>query len=187
MTPKRYSVKFFIENPAAVHLPAFIPIFHRWIQTRAVEGLLIDVADYKHVHNGPGILLIGYEGDYALDTNGGRPGLRYIRKRETPASLEDGLREAFRLARNACQTLENDLALGGEIHFNPAEIELTFLDRLNTPNTPETFHALQSTISNALSAHFPDGNFTLEPDFSDPRRPLIIRINTIPESLTLAS
>jgi hypothetical protein len=181
MHPKRYSVKIFIQNPAAVHLPALIPIFQRWIQTHAIEGLLIDLADYKHVHHGPGVILIGYEGDYALDTADGRPGLRYTRKRELPASLKEGLRETFRLALAASRALENDPALDESLSFHPGEIELAFLDRLNTPNTPETFQALQPAITRALSDHFPDGTFTLEPDFFDSRRPLTVRITAIPE------
>ena len=82
MISQRISVKFFVSEPDAVHLPAFIPVFHRWIQDHAVEGLLIDVADYKHVPEGPGILLIGHEGDYSIDMAKGRPGLLYSRKRE---------------------------------------------------------------------------------------------------------
>ena len=184
MNPQRFSIKFFIENPNAIYLPAFIPIFQRWIQTHAVEGLLVDVADYKHVHNGPGIILIGYEGDYALETMDGRPGLRYTRKRELPISLEEGLRETFRLAFAASRVLENDPSLDEPLTFHSGEIELTFLDRLNAPNTPESFEALHPTITRALSNYFPDGTFTLEPNFSDPRRPLTIRITTTPESVS---
>ena len=44
---------------------AFVPVFHDWIRRGAVEGLLIDVARYGHVHHGPGIMLVGHEGDYA--------------------------------------------------------------------------------------------------------------------------
>ena len=176
MNPKRYSVKFFIKNPAAVHLPSFIPVFQRWIQNHTIEGLLIDVADYKHVQNGPGILLIGYEGDYALDSARGRPGLRYVRKRELPASLEEGLRETIRLTLAASQALERDPTLRGQITFHPGEVELTFLDQLNTPNRPETFDSVKGDITRALGEHYPDQEFSLAPDYSDPRRPLTVQI-----------
>ena len=84
--PQRIKVKYFVQEPAAVDLPAFIPVFHHWIQEHRVEGLLIDVADYKHMQNGPGIVLIGHEADYALDLAGGRPGLIYDRKRQWEAA-----------------------------------------------------------------------------------------------------
>ena len=41
-------------------------MFHRWIQTRAVDGLLIDVADYTHLKDGPQVLLAGHEGNYSM-------------------------------------------------------------------------------------------------------------------------
>ncbi len=55
MLPKRISIKLFARNPQVVKPEAFVPVFQRWIQQHAVEGLLIDVADYKHVPDGPGI------------------------------------------------------------------------------------------------------------------------------------
>lgn len=71
--PKRLSVKLFANNPKVVEAKAFGPIFQGWIQRNAIENeLLIDVVDYKHVHHGPGIILIGYEGDYAYDSIDGR-------------------------------------------------------------------------------------------------------------------
>ena len=59
-------------------LPAreLVPVFHRWIQTGAVPGhLLIDVADYDHVPEGPGILLVAHEGNLGMDLIGGTLGL----------------------------------------------------------------------------------------------------------------
>ena len=68
MLAQQLSVKIFAHDPAAVQPAAFIPIFHRWIQeSRLADRLLIDVADYRHVANGPGVLLIGHEAHYALD------------------------------------------------------------------------------------------------------------------------
>ena len=46
---RKLAVKFFAEDPGAVQLKEFIPVLHRWIQERRVEGTLIDVADYSHL------------------------------------------------------------------------------------------------------------------------------------------
>src|SRR5205807_2486817 len=67
-------------------LDPVIPIFHSWIQNQPFGELLIDVADYRHVHHGPGIVLIGHEADYSLDQTDGRLGLRYNRKAPLPGS-----------------------------------------------------------------------------------------------------
>src|SRR5512139_3069428 len=106
MIPKRLSVKLFAANPEVVTAEAFMPVFQRWIQRKSVEGLLIDVADYKHVPDGPGMVLIGHEGDYSYNYTDGRPGLLYVRKITSGDSFEANVATAFRLAIQAAQALE---------------------------------------------------------------------------------
>ncbi|MCS7047943.1 MAG: hypothetical protein NZ483_01440, partial [Verrucomicrobiae bacterium] len=78
----KFGVKFFITNPEAKPLKDFIPVFHGWIQRQALPGhLLIDVHDYSHVYQGPGILLVAHEANISIDQSEGRPGLLYLRKR----------------------------------------------------------------------------------------------------------
>src|SRR5258707_522581 len=68
MTSHKIAVKFFIENPAAPAGSELVPVFHSWIQTHAVaDHLPIDVADYQHVKDGPGTLLITHEANFSLD------------------------------------------------------------------------------------------------------------------------
>ena len=45
------NVKF--PSAGSIDLTQAIPVFHRWIQEQALPGLLIDVADYRHVPEGP--------------------------------------------------------------------------------------------------------------------------------------
>ena len=145
MTPKRLSAKFFVAESSPINLPDFLPVFQRWIQRDAVEGLLIDVVDYAHVHHGPGIILIGDEADYSLDLAEGRPGVLYTRKRAMPPTLQDALQTAVRLALTAAQQLEQESALKN-LSFDYGEIQLKFLDRLNVPNTTETFEAFKTEL-----------------------------------------
>ena len=69
-----------------------------------MKKLLLDVADYKHVQEGPGIVLIGHEADYSLDLGGGRAGLVYDRNRgwETMPSLAERVRDVFRGTLAGC-------------------------------------------------------------------------------------
>ena len=73
------NVKIFARE-AAINLADATPVFHRWIQERVCEEVLIDVADYRHVPDGPGVLLIAHEANYSLDMAEGRLGLLYNRK-----------------------------------------------------------------------------------------------------------
>jgi hypothetical protein len=133
--PRRLSLKIFAHNPDTVGLAAFIPVFHRWIQRRRVEGLLIDVADYQHVFNGPGIMLIGHDGDYGYTLSDGQPGIQYTLKQ--PASdFDRSLRQALQRVQDAADKLEAETSLNG-LRFSRGQVQLKLLDRLHYPNQPE--------------------------------------------------
>ena len=108
IVPKRLGVKFSLKREPRIQPDALVPIFQRWIQEHTVDGMLIDVIDYKHVPEGPGIMLIADEGDYAYDLGDGQIGLHYIRKRAIPDNLPDALRLTFRQALLAAQKLEDE-------------------------------------------------------------------------------
>lgn len=129
----RLQVKVLLDAPADLDLEPAIALFHGWIQRDAVEGLLIDVADYRHVHDGPGVVLIGDERDYGLDLGGGRPGVVCIEKRHAKvASLADQLAEAARRARGAARLLVESPAFAS-CHVRDDELEVRVLDRLQAP------------------------------------------------------
>jgi len=106
-----------------LELERVIPVFHRWIQERVLDELLVDVADYTHVPEGPGVVLVCHDALYALDGAGGELGLLYSRRRETHpslgtiASLDDRLASVFRRALAACDRLEREESLGGALRF----------------------------------------------------------------------
>jgi hypothetical protein len=119
-------------------LEPLIPVFHSWIENQNGDELLIDVADYRHVHGGPGIVLIGHEANYSLDNAGNRWGIRYNRKAILDGSNQDRLTQAARAALTACQRLEQEPRLGGKLQFDGREVELFVNDRLAAPNNAET-------------------------------------------------
>src|SRR5208283_4300849 len=118
------NVKLFLKNAEELDLEALIPVFHRWIQAQAKGELLLDVADYRHVHSGPGVVLIGHQGNYCLDNTGGRLGVRYNRKAVLEGNDQDRLVQATQAALDACRRLEIEPSLGGRIQFNGRDIEV---------------------------------------------------------------
>ena len=179
--PKRFAVKYFAQGDIAFDLAALVPVFQRWIQEHTVEGLLIDVADYKHVYQGPGVLLIGHEADYSFDLRGGRPGLLYTRKRDVQDTLVDNLTIALRLARDACQHLEAEPTLNG-LRFAYDEAEILFLDRLATPNTSQMFEELRSDVQKVAGSLYQTEVVQVSAVEPDTRLPLIIRIAALQET-----
>ena len=153
MDSSKLAVKFFVENPSGLKTDEdFVPVFHRWIQTRAVpDHQLIDVADYAHVKDGPGTVLISHEANFHADLGGGRLGLLYARKQPLAGiTFRQRLRETFAHALRACALLEEEQSLRGRIRFRTDESVFRIYDRLNAPNTPETFTAIRSDLEQFL-------------------------------------
>ncbi len=146
--PKRLAVKFWLKRAPKLQPSEILPIFQRWIQQRAVPGMLIDVIDYKHVPEGPGIVLIADEADYAWDLGDGAAGLRYIRKRALPEDLTEALRLCFIHAQIAAKTLESEAP--GDIAFDFSAAEISFFDRLQYSNQPEVAEAAQHALTAIL-------------------------------------
>ena len=116
IVPRRLGVKFSLKQQPTLQPEDILPIFQRWIQEHTIEGMLIDVIDYKHVPDGPGIVLIADEFDLAYDLADGEIGLYYVRKRELPETLEPALRLVISSALAAARALEAEAP--GDIIFD---------------------------------------------------------------------
>jgi len=138
MQMQHVNVKLFLKDAEAANLEPLIPVFHSWIERQNGDELLIDVADYTHVPAGPGVVLIGHEGNYSVDNAGNRLGVRYNRKAALEGSNEDRLAQAARAALTACQRLEAEPRLGGKFRFNGQDLEIFINDRLLAPNDAAT-------------------------------------------------
>lgn len=143
MDATKLQVKVF----AAGALPGetVIPIFHAWIKHKKLPELLIDVANYAHVPDGPGVALIGHGGDFFVDSEKGRLGLLYSRKRGAPAA-DVRLADAFRRALHAAAILEAEPALGGKVTFGGGELLFRINDRLAGPSGDATFAGVKAEL-----------------------------------------
>ena len=159
------NVKLPVRDSAGVDWAAVVPVFHTWIQGQIFDELLLDVADYSHVPEGPGVVLIGHEADYALDNTDGRLGVRYNRKAPWPGTNQDRLAQAARAALTAAQRLEQDLNL----YIRGNEVEIVINDRLVAPNTQETRQAAEPELKRFLDQLFDGPDYALTYP-AEPRR-----------------
>ena len=158
----------------------FVPVFHRWIQTQALPGhLLIDVADYAHVPQGPGTLLVCSEANVHMDRADGRLGLAYVRKLPVAGATTIGqvLHAVFTDALTAASLMERDPDLAGRLRFDTGEVVVRFNDRLLAPNTPETVADLLPHVRDAAAGLF-GGPVTVTPHNASPRQMLELRVTT---------
>jgi hypothetical protein len=154
-------VKIFAREAAGLDLGEAIPVFHRWIQDRVCPEMLIDVADYRHVPNGPGVMLIGHEANYSLDNTKGRLGLLYSRK-QAGGGAQENLRQAYDAAVAACKKLEQEPAFAGKLKFDPGDCEFSINDRLLAPNQQDTYLALKPEFERFFADTLGQGAYIME-------------------------
>ena len=155
------NVKLSIKDAGELDLDALIRVFHGWIQNQARGELLLDVADYRHVSSGPGVVLIGHLSNYSLDNTGGRWGVRYNRKAVLEGGNQDRLVQATRAALAACHRLEAEPSLKRTIQFNGNEITIFVNDRLLVPNAAESCRATDLGFRAFFSLLFGDTEYEL--------------------------
>jgi len=171
----RLGIKIAAEGTDALPTDAFIRLFHRWIQQRALDELLIDVADYGHVHHGPGVLLVAHEGNYSFDEGGGWRGLAYYARRQSPGGLDAQLALICRRVLNACRLIEEDPEFKGKLNFNTSNLEIFANDRLLAPNTEATLKNLRPAIDALLAKLHPGATFVLTRE-PDPKERFSVRV-----------
>jgi hypothetical protein len=149
-----------------------IAIFHRWISERRLpHWLLIDVADYRHVHEGPGVMIIAHQCHFGLDRGGGRLGLLFSRKRDEPGQAEEKLREALRDAFTVCCHLEAEQV---PLRFRSGDLEIRVMSRLWAPQGSASFLALKPAVE-AVAAELYSGGVELR-HLDDPAAPLGVHL-----------
>src|SRR5579871_4763484 len=152
----RLGIKFFAADPASIRLEEFIPLFHGWIQRQALPGhMLIDVHDYSHMHNGPGILLVAHEANFSIDSMDGPAGLLYYRKTPTSLPAAGHIATVIGSALDACRLLEKETA----VRLKTDVIRVIANDRLEAPNDDATFEQLKPALAAALQQALPGSTF----------------------------
>jgi hypothetical protein len=182
MEASKLQVKVFADTNERLALEAFIPIFHRWVKNHTLDELLIDVANYAHVHRGPGVALIGHESDYFMEEGDGRPGLLLSRKRKV-AAAELRLPDAFGRALGAAALLERDAGAkaaspsGRPLRFRTNDFLFRINDRLLAPNSDATFGAVRPALEALCAKLFAGGAYVLT-SVGTPKQLFSVRITT---------
>jgi hypothetical protein len=188
MDLQHVNIKLFVDGSEA-SLEPLVPIFHRWIQEKVFEELLLDVADYRHVHAGPGVMLIGHEANYSVDNTDNKLGILYNRKAVVEGTNQDRFRQAACAALKACQRLEAEPKLEGRIRFKGKQIQLLINDRFLAPNTVETRAAFEPELKAFCQALFGGRNYSASYE-EDPQKRFGVMIRTsepIPAEQLLAN
>ncbi len=149
MELQHLDIKLYLAEPAGLDLEAFIGVFQRWIQVQADDDLLFDVADYRHLPGGPGVMLVGHGADLALDSSDGRLGLRRRQKVGLSGDAHALLTACMGALWRAAERLEAEPSLAG-LRFDYTTVAVRVNDRMLAPNTAET----RGKLTEALRGFF---------------------------------
>jgi hypothetical protein len=169
MDIERFCVKFFARLGVEVDDALFIDIFHEWIRHKKLGGILLDVADYRHVPEGPGIMLITHEINFAMDYSEGRFGLLAQRKAGAGGSYPERILELVRATAAFGTLLEDDPHLEGRLRLEAGTFHYIANDRLAASNDDLGFAALKPDLEAAASLIYPDRQFSVSRVENDPR------------------
>lgn len=174
MDLKRIEVKFYLPDEDAISSDDAFRVFNSWIPQTADE-VLVDVADYSHVPDGPRTLLVAHEHNYALDYTDRRLGLYCANKMASGDDLVVRIRATVETALKACQRLERESEFEGKVRFDGGELLLTANDRLNAPNTDATASAVEPHIRAVADGLYSGAKVTIERD-TNPKQRFNLRV-----------
>ena len=177
MELQHINVKLIFNESLEINLEPLISIFHDWISEQNSDDLLIDVADYRHVPDGPGIILIGHEANISLTENQRSIILCYNRKLATEGTDEERFRQAVRGALLACEKIEIDGRLTDKINFECQEIEILVNDRIFVSNQEKFYQMVDPKFKGLCKVIFGKNDYSVTHS-EDPRKIYSIRLKT---------
>jgi hypothetical protein len=169
MNLQHTTIRFSFDGEPNLNLSRAIELFHSWVSAQSLDGMSIDVVDYRHVPNGPGIVLIGLQGDYYLN----KTGLRYTRKAAVEGTNLDVLKQAFATGSTVCSRLESEFE---GLKFCRKNFEISVNDRAIAPNTLESFEQLKGDIESFFTGELGAGSAKVAFVQSDPRKLLTVKV-----------
>ena len=150
MQVQRVHVKLFTDAPEPIPLDPFLDIFARWREEKTDPHGWVDLADYAHVARGPGVMLIGKQGNLSFDLADPGPGILYANKDGLEGPLEERLLETFRRSLALATRLVSEPDYPKGLAPRAGFWELRLNDRLETPNTEENDRKLRPAVESVL-------------------------------------
>ena len=176
MELQKFAIKLFLNMHESYSSKDFIPVFHSWIQDKVVsDHLLIDVADYSHIQDGPGMMLIAHEGNFSLDQESLQPGIMYMRKTEIAGSFKERFNTVLSTVIKAANRL-SDININKHVDFKPNLFRFIANDRLYAENTADNQDLYKQKIQKALDGKYPGRQFEFG-DVSDKNERLAFTVN----------
>ena len=176
MDLQKFGIKLYLKTNGSFKPKDFIPVFHNWIQEKVVsDHLLIDVADYSHIPDGPGVMLIAHEGHFSLDQEKKKPGFMYMRRRDLTGNFKERFKQVLAIATQAANRLTKN-GISQEIYFSADSFRFIANDRRVAKNTSDNQRRYQAEVQKALADMYPQNKWEYE-DVSNENERLAFTVN----------
>ena len=137
-----------------------LAVFGRW---RSEEGEdTVDLQDYSHVPQGPGIVLVSKRWVLSVDCRDGQPGLMISTRRNLDGTASERLAGAMRLLLEKGQRLLDEEEMQGAFTPQTGELEIALNDRLLLPNSSEIDDEIRPEVNALLGKLYGDAKCSLE-------------------------
>jgi hypothetical protein len=143
---KLYASESKVDDDAAL----FVPIFHEWIRDRALDLVMLDVADYAHAPDSPGIVLVCHEVSFAVDRSDGRLGLLAQRRTPVDGSPEDAVARTLGHVLEVAKKLEADPRVSRVLKIDVSNARVESNDRLRLPNSDAGYAAFAPVVTEGV-------------------------------------
>ncbi len=171
MNIQKINWKLNFKNPEAAKPADFFKVLNKWIPDS--PEIFIDVADYRHVQDGPWTLLAGYHADFVLDHGDRKLGFLYSQKSAMEGDNTQKIVSTLVDFLKGCDRLLKDPLFSGKLSFDTSSLEFIVNDRALVPNNKESFEMVKPLLQSIAEKIY--GNANLIQD-ANPRRRFSIHI-----------
>ena len=148
-------------------------VLGRW---RLEEGEeILDLADYAHVPDGPGVILVSHRWHFGIDWAAGKPGLWYSSRKGLTGTVAERISQAVRGLLEKGNRLLAEKEIPSSVRPLSGDLEITFNDRLRYPNTPESDAQARPALQEVLTRLYGKAGFQVAGE-TDPGRRLGYRV-----------
>ena len=162
MNLQKFGIKLFFQPNGSFSYRDFIPELHQWIQNDSIDDhLLIDVVDYSHIPDGPGIMLVAHEGHFSLDQENFKPGLLYMRKKNISGSFKDRFNKVLSITIQSAQLLKNN-NINKKLDFSNNSLRFISNDRRLVDNIDTNQKLYTDTVTKLFKENYPGSKFEFD-------------------------
>ena len=176
MDLQKFGIKLFFQPNGSYPSRDFIPELHRWIQNDSIpQHMLIDVVDYSHIPDGPGIMLIAHEGQFSFDLENNQPGVFYLRKTKLNGNFDERIHSVLNTAVHSAGLIQKN-EFGKEVQFLNKSFRFIANDRRLAENNKENQELYSDAFEGYLNKNYPSSKWELE-NFTEGEERLAFTVN----------